>query len=101
MFVLFIFTAKKKSHIRRFTHMVPIEKIVHKLARINQKHGVHGEERERETNPWKTVASAISISVKTAGCGTFLACILAAEGNLHYKVGLSVTTIVRPRPGNN
>lgn len=59
------------------------------------------EERERETNPGKTVAAMISISVKTAGCGTFLAVILAAEGNLHYKVGLSITTIVSRRPGNN
>lgn len=59
------------------------------------------EERERETNPGKTVAAAISVSVKTVGCGTFVACILAAEGNLHYKVGLSITIIVSPRPGNN
>lgn len=59
------------------------------------------EERERESNPGKTVAEAISISVKTAGCGTFWACVLAAEGNSHYKVGLSISTIVNPGPGNN
>lgn len=93
--------------------MVLVLEIIHKPGQINQKHRVHREcssfpmcsgmkeERERETNPEKTVAEAISISVKTAGCGTFLACVLAAEGNLHDKVGLSITTIVKPRPGNN